>query len=345
MLFVGGLFALLWTRRVEPVGRHLTTLSGATMGTTWTVRTVTDTALSARKQKALRRDIQGQLDAVNSAMSTYLDDSEVSRFSDHADTTPFPLSAQTLAVLKVAQQVSALSGGAFDVTIAPVVDAWGFCVGEPLRPPTPAEIALMMAAVGSEKLTLTADTAAKSSPDLRIDLSAIAKGFGVDQVAEELADHDIDAYMVEVGGEVRTSGHNQSDQRWRIGIETPDAERGTVYTVLALEGAALATSGDYRNYYEQDGVRISHTIDARTGRPIAHALASVSVIHETATMADALATAINVLGPEEGMALAQSLSLPVLMLIRQAPGVFVEKASPALAPYQVTSPSPAQEQP
>ncbi|MFT5682384.1 MAG: thiamine biosynthesis lipoprotein [Myxococcota bacterium] len=347
-LFVGVLFALLFLRREpqpEIPERHPVTVGGETMGTTWTAKAIGGSKLSPEQELALGLTLGGTLDGINESMSTWLEDSELSRFNQHDSTEPFTLSAQTLTVFEAAQTVSEQSGGAFDITIAPVVEAWGFGVDDPLRGPTDSEAAILMAAVGMEKLTIDSEagTVARSHPDLTADLSAIAKGYGVDAVAESLEKLGYSEYLVEVGGEIRARGLNANGVIWQIGIEQPDAERGALHSVLPLEDTGMATSGDYRNYIEQGGVRISHTIDARTGRPITHTLASVTVLHDSAMMADALATAINVLGPEEGHALAESLNLPVLMLIRTAPGEFSEKTSTAFRAYRVTHPPSAQE--
>lgn len=347
-LFVGTLFFMLFQRRAPSTAipeRHQIAVGGDIMGTTWSVKVIDDEKLAPEQELALGLTLGNTLERVNSAMSTWLEDSELSRFNQHVSTEPFPFSEETLTVLRAAQSVSTKSGGAFDITIAPVVEAWGFGVDDPLRGPTDAEAAILMASVGMEKLTIddAAGAVTKASPALTVDLSAIAKGYGVDAVAETLEKLGYTEYLVEVGGEIRAQGHNAREVLWQIGIEQPDAERGVLHSVLPLDNTAMATSGDYRNYIEQDGVRISHTIDARTGRPITHTLASVTVLHDSAMTADALATAINVLGPEDGHALAESMNLPVLMLIRTAPGEFSEKSSTAFTAYRVTHPSPVQE--
>ncbi len=170
---------------------------------------------------------------------------------------------------------------------------------------------------------------------MEIDLSAIAKGYAVDTVANKLSSLGIDNFMIEVGGEIRANGHNHQSNPWRIGIEQPTLQKGAIREVITLRNQAIATSGDYRNYYEKEGERISHTIDARTGRPITHKLASVSVIHPSAMVADAWATAINVLGPTEGFQLAQQQKLAVFMLVRQENGSFTSKQSDAFLNQQV----------
>jgi thiamine biosynthesis lipoprotein len=203
--------------------------------------------------------------------------------------------------------------------------------------PSNADIALYLGRVGYTQLTVTDDAVQKSLPELTVDLGAIAKGYSVDKVGRALEAEGITDYLVEVGGEVRARGTNGANAPWRIGIEQPDALLGSVQALVGLPDMSLATSGDYRNYYEdEDGQRISHTIDARNGRPITHALASVSVIHEDAIMADAWATALSVLGPDEGMAMAEEQGLPVLMLVRDGAGEFITRASANFDAYRVT---------
>jgi thiamine biosynthesis lipoprotein len=185
--------------------------------------------------------------------------------------------------------------------------------------------------VGWQKLVLdpAAGTASKTVPELYVDLSAVAKGYAVDRTAAVLDQMGLEDYMVEVGGEVRTRGLNLKRQPWRIGIERPVAESRELQRVVPLSGLAMATSGDYRNFYVLDGERYSHTIDARTGRPVTHGAASVSVVTEECLWADGWATALLVMGPEEGFALAQEQGLAALFLVYDGENDFQEKATDA----------------
>jgi FAD:protein FMN transferase len=313
-LFVTALFAALVARR--PQGPQLYEFSGQTMGTTWMLKMIADPVLVPVGKT--RTTVLHVLESTNQKMSTYITDSEVSLFNSSRSTTAFPVSTETIEVVEEANRISVLTGGAFDVTISPLVEAWGFGVGEAEEPPTAETIALYMPSVGYEQLKVNRQTSSiqKMHPDLTIDLSAIAKGYAVDQVAGSLDALGIRHYMIEVGGEIRTSG-NKGTEAWKVGIEQPQADKGSIEEIVVLERDAIATSGDYRNYYELGGTRISHTIDGRTGRPIEHQLASVSVIHASAMTADAWATALNVLGPEEGMKIAEQEKLPVFMLLRR----------------------------
>ncbi|MEL6342860.1 MAG: FAD:protein FMN transferase [Myxococcota bacterium] len=341
VLFVGALFVMLWQRRPQAPGstpnRTLTTFQGEIFGTTYAVKIVTPKTPSETHRADLEAAMKAAMDNVNDKMSTWQPDSEISRFNAHDSTAPFPVSSETLAVIQAAHEVSVASGGGFDVTVRPLVSAWKFGDDAAEQTPTKADLALIMGQIGYQKLTTDMEnmTLTKAIPELTVDLSAIAKGYGVDEVARALEAKGIEEYLVEIGGEVRAKGRNPDNATWKIGVEKPDAIRGVIVEVVSLDGISMATSGDYRNYYEEDGKRISHTIDARTGQPIDHTLASVSVLHQSCAMADAYATAINVLGPEEGMALAQDRDLAVLMLVRSASGDFEARATPGFEAARV----------
>ena len=299
------------------------------MGTTYIVTVVA--RLSESELSRLRARVHEALDDVDTKMSTYSDQSEVSRFNRSMVTEWFPISSDTLRVFLHAQAVGRLSGGAFDVTVAPLVDAWGFGpAGRPAALPTDREIAELLADVGSAAFELDDETssARKTRPGTRIDLSALAKGYGVDQVVDLLAGERVEGYLVEVGGEVRARGHNENGRPWRVGIERPADGPSSILRVVELEDMALATSGDYRNYFEHQGRRYSHTIDPRTGYPVDHGLASVSVVDELCVRADALATALEVLGPEDGFALATARGWAALLVTRGDDGSLSEQATP-----------------
>ena len=256
---------------------------------------------------------------------------------------PVEVGADLLEVVRLAKQVSAQSNGAFDVTVAPLVEAWGFGPqanggpkkhGEPERTePTAERIAELQALVGDSKLEidLAAGTLRKRVAGLRVDLSAIAKGHGCDRIAVVLETAGYHDYMIEIGGELRLAGANPSGEGWSVAIERPTADAAgvrAVHAMFELTDVAVATSGDYRNFWAQGETRYSHTIDPRTGRPITHALASVTVVHpESAALADAWATALDVLGPEEGLAVAEQLDLAAYFLIRGDTGFEVQSTS------------------
>lgn len=309
----GGALAALCGRAADARTLHL---AGHSMGSTWNARIAgvpVDAALTRRTHDA----VAGALDSVVARMSTFDAGSELSRLNRHRATTPIALSAELLGVLAAAQAVAAASGGAFDATVAPLVAAWGFGAGARARgnAPNPAELA---AAVDWRALQLDAarGLVRKSLPALQLDLSGIAKGHAVDRAALALEALGLERYMVEAGGEIRTRGRNAEGRPWQIAIERPDAWPQRVHRIVPLAGLSIATSGDYRNFYRQDGRRIHHEIDPVTRAPTAHALASVSVLHADCMRADAWATALFVLGPERGLARAREQRLAALFIVR-----------------------------
>ncbi len=309
---------------------ELHTYSGRTMGTSFSVKIVPPAlADSTIDFNAIDSAIDSLLHQVNQQMSTYIPDSELSRFNASRHTDWFPVSEDLARVMLRAKEIYDLSDGAFDITVGPLVNLWGFGP-DPSTAQIPPQEAIRerMALTGSDKIHVRLDPPAirKEIAAIYCDLSAIAKGFGVDKIADYLSAAGFRDFLVEIGGELRARGHNQHGAAWRIGVASPSADGG-VRKILDLQDAAMATSGDYFNYFEKDGVRYSHTIDPRTGRPITHTLASVTIIRQTCMDADALATAINVLGPDQGMRLAEQNNWPVYMIIHDGTG-FIEKMTP-----------------
>ncbi len=327
-LVVGILSGITGCGKAEP---RLVTFSGETQGTTFSIKVVgKDT--SDERTAALQTAIEARLDRVDRAMSTYRPDSELSRFNASASTEPTKVDPDLVTVLQMAHEVSEASDGAFDVTVGPLVQAWGFGPGHETRPePTETEIAVLRERIGYHHLEtdLTQGTIRKRRPDLVCDVNAIAQGFTVDKLCEDIEALGWLDYMVEVGGEVRARGNNADGVPWRIGIERPISGSRELAHIVALSGLGLATSGDYRQYREQNGMRISHTIDPRAGRPIAHTLASVSVLHQSCAMADAYATALMVLGPDAAQAVASKQGLAAMFVAHMATGEFLETMTPA----------------
>ncbi|MFI8417572.1 FAD:protein FMN transferase [Serratia sp. NPDC078593] len=308
-------------------------LDGKTMGTYYSIRYLPggDTPSA----KTLQTEIDKRLELVNDQMSTYRPDSELSRFNASRETdVPFPVSAATAKVVTEALRINRITDGALDVTVGPLVNLWGFGPeGRPDKVPSEAELAQRRSWTGIDKLAVQGNALVKRAPELYVDLSSIAKGYGVDVIAEYLQSQHITDYMVDIGGEVRTLGHNGKQQPWRIAIERPTAGAEQRAQLVVQPGSmAIATSGDYRNYFEQDGVRYSHTIDPKTGKPIAHHLVSITVIGPNCMAADGLSTGLDVLGPERGMALANRLGIPVFMIVKTDSG-FEERYSDAFKPY------------
>ncbi|MDN3524983.1 FAD:protein FMN transferase [Halomonas sabkhae] len=305
------------------------TLKGDIFGTFYQV-TIAD-PITAERRDTLRDGILDELEAVDASMSTYRDDAELVAFNQAPVGEWQTLSAPLIEVLATARAVGKASNGAFDVTVGDLVNLWSF--GPEARPeevPGDAQIEQRLAEVGMQTLELDVDdNRARRLKDVFVDLSGVAKGYATDRVAAYLDEAGIDNYLVNLGGEVKVAGHRDGDsEAWRIGVEVPQDGQPRAEHVLPLDGISVATSGDYRHYFEADGRRYSHTIDPRTGRPIRHHLASVTVLGPSNARADAWATAMTVLGEREGMRIALRHDLAVLMLVRQGEG-WQSLASPA----------------
>ncbi|ABE58928.1 FAD:protein FMN transferase [Chromohalobacter israelensis] len=298
---------------------------------------------SDRQLASLKDGIDDALEDVDRLMSTYKPESELSRFNAAPVGEPFALSPPTAQVIDEAIEIGELSNGAFDVTVGAAVNLWGF--GPDKRPdeiPSDAEIAEALEEVDFRALHLNGNRLTKTKP-VYVDLSGIAKGYGVDHVAARLDALGVTSYLVEVGGEIRTRGTKPGGEPWRVAVEKPVSRERSVQRVLELEDVAVATSGDYRNYYEEDGRRYSHTIDPRTGRPITHHLASVTVVAEQCSTADGLATALEVLGPKKGMALANREDIAAYFIVKTDEG-FTTELSDAFHAYLAEPPSEGGEQ-
>jgi thiamine biosynthesis lipoprotein len=294
--------------------------------------------------ETVRCGVEELLSRLERAMSTYRDDSDVCRFNAHRGTNWFAVSPDIVRVVEEAQRISRLSDGAFDVTAEPLVRLWGFGPQRGVRE-APSDDALAGArrSVDYRKLHARVSPPAlrKDDPELSVDLSAIAKGYAVDAVAAELGRLGFTGYLVEIGGELKARGNSRHGRPWRVGIERPsDSARG-IQRVVELRDQAVATSGDYRNFRVIAGRRHGHIMDPRAGRPVANDLASVSVIHASCMTADALATALTVLGLERGRVLAEALHLPALFIRRSGAGFAETPTSDfqAAAPHTIVHPS------
>ncbi len=273
--------------------------------------------LGVSGEEQIRGGIEFALRQVDERMSTYKPDSEVSRFNETTSTDWFDISRETATVVARALEISQASDGAFDVTVAPLVKLWNFGPNKgDFALPKDEMIARVVESIGYRNLTVRLDPPSlrKDLPPLQIDLSAIAKGYAVDQVAQSLDEMAVDSYLVEVGGEVRARGFKSDGQPWTIGIERPVPNERTVLGTVELRDEALASSGDYRNFLEVNGRRYSHTIDPRTGHPVQQGPSAVSVIAGDCMTADAVATAVMVLGRTRGLELGRRLGLQVLVI-------------------------------
>lgn len=314
------------------LGQDVLGFEGRTMGTTYSVKVVSVPGASVEE---LPDAVDTALAEVNQQMSTWIDDSELSRFNVSRSTDWFPVSPATLSVVREADRVSRLTDGLFDATIAPLIDLWSFGSEKGSRqPPADDAIESVMSRCGYEKLTHRDDPPAikKSLPGLSVNLSAIAKGYGVDRVIEVLQQRGYSAALVEIGGEVRAIGTKPDGSPWRIAIERPVTSERSFQRIVPLSNNAVATSGDYRIFFEHEGQRFSHEIDPRTGKPVRHQLAAATVITESCMTADALATALMVMGPDDGYNFAETHGIAAFFIVRTGDG-FSERMSSAFAPF------------
>jgi len=304
--------------------RVFSDLGGPTMGTTWSARLAAPAGLDLRQAHAR---VQDALDGVVAQMSTWLPGSDLCRFN-RAPEGWHALPAECFEVLQCAWELARETGGAYDPTVAPLVDLWGFGPAAPRTvPASQAEVDAALARVGWYRLRL--DPAARRAwrpADAALDFSSIAKGYGVDRAAAALDALGVANYLVEVGGELLGRGRRPDGRPWRVAVELPDGSGPAA--VLALDGLSVATSGDYRRYFEAGGRRYSHTLDPRTGRPVEHGLASVAVAAQQCMRADAQATALAVLGLEAGMEHARRHGLAALFVSHAGDG-FDSRATPA----------------
>ncbi len=307
--------------------------TGSTMGTSY------DLKLVPAPGQPLPSDFQAQIDGllaqVNQRMSTYDPNSELSRFNQNPSTGWVAVSPELLEVVTEALRVSELSGGAFDITVGPLVNLWGFGP-DPRReePPSDSAIAQTRERVGYWRLHARAEPPAlkKDRADLYVDLSGIAKGYGVDQLTALVEATGINDYLVSIAGEIRAKGKNGQGQPWTIAIEKPVPGQRVVERLIRPGNRSVSTSGDYRNFFEQDGRRYSHIIDPRTGRPVPQTLASVTVLGDRSMEADAIATALMAAGAEPGFHLASEHHLAAYFLL-VGPDGFQERFTPEFESY------------
>ena len=304
-------------------------IEGPTMGTSYHI-TICTQAPNTVDAEAIKEEVDRLLQQINQQMSTYIKESELSRFNQSEADQWFAVAPEVLQVVDAGLNLSQESSGAFDMTVGPLVNLWHFGP-DPGKKTIPAASRIDAAkkSVGYQQIEVQHDKPAlkKRIPDVYLDLSAIAKGYAVDVIAEYLEAHAIENYLVEIGGEMRAGGHNQKRLPWKVGIEKPVSETRVVQRIVPLSNLSMATSGNYRNFFEVDGVTYSHTIDPRTGRPVKHTLASVTVVGETCMNCDAVATCLMVLGPEEGYNWAKARNIAAYFIVKEGTG-FTERYSP-----------------
>ncbi|WP_151671174.1 FAD:protein FMN transferase [Nitrincola schmidtii] len=300
---------------VDPIKR----IEGSIFGTFWMVSIADD--INERELNALEAGIKETLDRVDWQMSTWKPESELMQLNRHPVGEWFDISAELIKVLAISQEISVKSDGSFDITVGNLVNLWSF--GPEQRPnsiPAKEELEARLALAGHQGLELNIEeNQARRTKDFFIDLSGVAKGYGVDEVGRYLQSQGLNNFLVNIGGDLLAIGQRETDQNWRIGIELPHSGIQVAHHIIPVENMSVASSGDYRNYFEEDGRRFSHTIDPKTGWPINHRVASVTVLTPDNVDADAWATAFMVLGID-GLALAEELDLKVLMLEKDDEG-------------------------
>lgn len=300
--------------------------SGETMGTVYHIKIITG---FFDHTESIKHKVEMKLEDINNSMSTYRKNSEISRFNalDHIGER-FYVSDDFFHVMTVARNIYQLTNGAWDGTVKPLVNLWGFGNSKNKnRIPSKSEIQAILPDIGFNHIEISPDRyLLKRKASISLDLASIAKGYAVDQVAMLIRTNGIENFLVEIGGEVFASGLRKDGKQWRIGINSPqkDAPYDQVFKVLTLQDKAFATSGDYRNYFEIDGKRYSHILDPKNGYPITNGVVSVSIISDTCTFADGLATAVMVLGPEKGLDLVNSLDNTECLIVVQKNGALTE---------------------
>ncbi len=324
-------------------GQREIRIAGRTMGTTYHVTIIGGYFTSVGQ---LRQAIVERLEAINASMSTYRPESEISRFNAlPTPGTAFPVGDDFFQVVSLSRRLFEMTGGAWDGTIDPLVDLWGFGRTERVpRIPADSEIRDRLAQVGFDLIDASREGfLIKRHPKVTLDLASVAKGYGVDVVAALIRERGFTNFLVEVGGEVVASGVRLDGRQWRIGINRPEAGAAIdqVYQVVRLQDRAFATSGDYRIFFDQDGQRFSHVLDPRTGRPVANGVVSVSVTAATCALADGLATALMVMGVDDGLKLVDALAdVECLMVVRDAKGNLVDHYSKNFKRYTAEAGSP-----
>lgn len=299
------------------INKTKTLIQGKTMGTRYHVAIVHHKKIKV-DEEILKTNIDNLLLNLNQQVSTYIPNSQISQFNQSQNTDWIKVDTDFFNIVRTAQNISKVSQGAFDISISPLVNLWGFGVEKRDAIPKASQIQESIALIGYQLLELNPDqqTLKKTHSSLKIDLSAIAKGYAVDKVSDLLNARGFPNHLVEIGGELRVSGLSQADKKWRIAVEQPDLTTTIAQQGLEITNRAVATSGDYRNYFVEKGERRSHIIDPKTGYPIKHNLASVTVLHESTILADAYATALMVMGDQKGKIFTEENNLDVLMIIR-----------------------------
>lgn len=299
---------------------EFTTLQGNAQGTTF--RIVYQDSLS----REFSTEIQNIFKDIDQSMSLWVDNSIITKVNNGE--TDVELDERFVRVFNASQKISEATDGAFDITVAPLVKAWGFSFKKDLPPPTDLQIDSLKQLIDCQSISIESNRLIRQKENVSVDFNAIAQGYSVDAVAEFLESEGIANYMIEIGGEVRANGINNRNESWNIGIDKPvESGERKLQAVISLKNKSLATSGSYRKFIERDGKKYSHTIDPKTGYPVTHNLLSASVLADNCTDADGYATACMVLGVEKSLELAQKVGFEVYLIFENEKGEFEVKKS------------------
>jgi thiamine biosynthesis lipoprotein len=316
----------------SPTPARTAVFTGPAMGTTWTVKVVDGPeGLDRDESRAIDRDIRDELTRINQLMSSWDPSSELSAFNAFEGLEPFAVSPETFDVFRWSVSLWTETGGALDPTMAPLIDAWGFGVDRSVAVPDEATVARLRERTGMSLVELdpAGGWVRKTRPGVRCDFSAVAPGYAADRLAARLEARGLRHFLIDVSGELVGRGRNEAGEPWQVAVERPDASGRSIARVVPLLDRAMATSGDYRNFREVGGERVTHILDPRSGRPVHHNLASVTVFDDLGVRADGLSTALMVMGPDDARVFAERQAIPALFLIRLADGSFEERHSTA----------------
>lgn len=297
-----------------PDAPEIIKIQGQAQGTTFHINYWSATPVD---HQAVATAIEQTFDLIDTHLSNYRPDSEIEQFNSQLSTQSQTVVPEIVELVRIAEKVYEKSQGCFDLTIKPVFDLWGF-TGETLNIPAPEQLAEQLAKVGMSKIQVQDDThLSKLQQDVRIDVSAVAQGYSVGRISQVLEQMGVSNYLVEIGGELKSKGVKPDGLSWRVAIEKPLPGERKVHKVITMpkeSAMSIMTSGTYRHFYEQNGQRYSHILDARTGKPVTHDLVAVTVLHEDPTIADAWSTALLCLGPSDGMKLANAEKLNAIFI-------------------------------
>jgi thiamine biosynthesis lipoprotein len=307
-------------------GDSLERFGGPTMGSTYSIQYVRTSSTPGPKE--LQRQVESLLGEVDRQMSTYRSDSAIARFNRLPANSCQPMPAPILLLVRTGEQLSQASDGAFDLTVEPLLNLWGFGPqARELKVPDAMTLAHVRQRVGHQHLHINDEQLCKDAA-VEVDFNSIAAGYAVDRIAELLTRQGVHDFLVEATGELKAAGHKPDGAPWRIALEEPRDDQQVAEKIINVNGFGVSTSGDYRNYFQQDGRRYSHTLDARTGAPISHQLASVTVLHPSALMADGWSTLLLILGPEQGWDYAEQHGIAAFFVRREGDG-FVTRTNQA----------------